>query len=54
MWRPARSGRIVNPKMAASQFRGGIIGTGAVVANAIHNATGRRVRDFPITPDRLM
>ncbi|ALG73019.1 dehydrogenase [Azospirillum thiophilum] len=111
-------GRIVNPKMAASQFRGGIImglglalmeetqfdarkgrimnrtladyhlpvhldvpdidviwtdipdphtpmgargigeigitGTGAAVANAIHNATGRRVRDFPITLDRLL
>lgn len=111
-------GRILNPKMAASQFRGGIImglglalmeetqfderngrimnrtlsdyhlpvhldvpeieviwtdipdphapmgargigeigitGTGAAVANAIYNATGRRVRDFPITPDKLL
>ncbi|MCW2239806.1 xanthine dehydrogenase family protein molybdopterin-binding subunit [Azospirillum canadense] len=32
----------------------GITGTGAAVANAIHNATGRRVRDFPITLDQLL
>jgi len=32
----------------------GITGTGAAVANAIHNATGRRVRDFPITLDKLL
>ncbi|MDR6773216.1 xanthine dehydrogenase family protein molybdopterin-binding subunit [Azospirillum sp. BE72] len=32
----------------------GITGTGAAVANAIHNATGRRVREFPITLDKLL
>ncbi|MBP2296158.1 xanthine dehydrogenase family protein molybdopterin-binding subunit [Azospirillum rugosum] len=32
----------------------GITGTGAAVANAIYNATGRRVRDFPITLDKLL
>jgi xanthine dehydrogenase YagR molybdenum-binding subunit len=32
----------------------GITGVGAAVANAIHNATGRRVRDLPITPDKLL
>ena len=32
----------------------GIVGTAAAVANAIFNATGRRVRDFPITLDKLM
>jgi xanthine dehydrogenase YagR molybdenum-binding subunit len=112
------TGRIVNPKMAASQFRGGIImglglalmeetqfdertgrimsrsladyhvpvhmdvpeieviwtdipdphspmgvhgigeigitGVGAAVANAVYNATGRRVRDLPITLDKLL
>ncbi|MFP5515682.1 MAG: molybdopterin cofactor-binding domain-containing protein, partial [Alphaproteobacteria bacterium] len=32
----------------------GITGTGAAVANAIHNATGRRVRQFPITLDKLL
>jgi xanthine dehydrogenase YagR molybdenum-binding subunit len=32
----------------------GIVGTAAAVANAIFNATGRRVRDFPITLDKLI
>ena len=32
----------------------GITGTGAAIANAIHNATGRRVRELPITLDKLM
>jgi len=29
-------------------------GAGAAVANAIYNACGVRVRDYPITPDRLL
>jgi xanthine dehydrogenase YagR molybdenum-binding subunit len=32
----------------------GICGAGAAIANAIHNATGVRVRDFPITLDKLL
>lgn len=32
----------------------GITGTGAAIANAIYNATGKRVRDLPITLDKLM
>jgi xanthine dehydrogenase YagR molybdenum-binding subunit len=32
----------------------GITGVAAAVANAIYNATGRRVRDLPITPDELL
>ncbi|HET7387532.1 MAG TPA: xanthine dehydrogenase family protein molybdopterin-binding subunit [Nocardioidaceae bacterium] len=32
----------------------GIVGTPAAVANAVHNATGIRVRDLPITPDKLL
>ena len=32
----------------------GITGTAAAVANAIYNATGKRIRDYPITPDKIM
>jgi xanthine dehydrogenase YagR molybdenum-binding subunit len=32
----------------------GICGAAAAVANAIYNATGIRVRDYPITLDRLL
>ncbi|GGE78599.1 xanthine dehydrogenase family protein molybdopterin-binding subunit [Sphingomonas prati] len=32
----------------------GITGVAAAVANAVHNATGRRVRDLPITLDKLL
>jgi xanthine dehydrogenase YagR molybdenum-binding subunit len=31
----------------------GICGVGAAVANAIYDATGVRVRNFPITLDKL-
>lgn len=32
----------------------GIVGVAAAVANAVFNATGRRVRDLPITLDKLL
>ena len=32
----------------------GITGSAAAVANAIYNATGKRVRSYPITPDKIM
>ena len=32
----------------------GITGTAAAIANAIYNATGRRVRDLPVTLDKLL
>ena len=31
-----------------------IVGTAAAIANAVHHATGVRIRDLPITPDRLI
>ncbi len=32
----------------------GIVGAAASVANAIYNATGKRIREFPITPDKFV
>lgn len=32
----------------------GITGVAAAIANAVYNATGKRVRDLPITPDKLI
>jgi xanthine dehydrogenase YagR molybdenum-binding subunit len=32
----------------------GITGTGAAIANAVFHATGKRVRDLPITPEKLI
>jgi xanthine dehydrogenase YagR molybdenum-binding subunit len=32
----------------------GITGSVAAIANAVYHATGRRVRDLPITPDKLL
>jgi xanthine dehydrogenase YagR molybdenum-binding subunit len=31
----------------------GIVGVAAAIANAVYNATGTRVRDLPITLDKL-
>jgi CO/xanthine dehydrogenase Mo-binding subunit len=31
-----------------------IVSTGAVIANAIHDAVGVRVFDLPITPERVL
>jgi xanthine dehydrogenase YagR molybdenum-binding subunit len=32
----------------------GIVGAAAAVANAVYHATGTRVRDLPITPEKLL
>jgi xanthine dehydrogenase YagR molybdenum-binding subunit len=32
----------------------GIVGTAAAVANAVWHATGRRVRELPIRPEKLI
>ena len=44
----------VNPMGTKGIGEIGIVGTAAAVANAIHNATGIRIRDVPITPDKLL
>ncbi len=32
----------------------GITGVAAAIANAVFNATGKRLRDLPLTPDKLL
>ncbi|NRQ36650.1 xanthine dehydrogenase family protein molybdopterin-binding subunit [Nonomuraea sp. NN258] len=32
----------------------GIVGTAAAIGNAVHHATGRRIRDLPITPAKVL
>jgi len=32
----------------------GIVGTAAAIANAVYHATGVRVRDLPITIDKIL
>ena len=32
----------------------GIVGTAAAIANAIHHATGKRMRHLPITIDKVL
>lgn len=43
-----------NPQGARGIGEIGITGIAGAIANAIYNATGKRVRDFPITPDKLL
>jgi xanthine dehydrogenase YagR molybdenum-binding subunit len=45
---------ISSPMKAKGVGELGICGVGAALANAIYNATGVRVRDYPITLDKLL
>lgn len=44
----------VNPMGARGIGEIGIVGAGAAVANAVHNATGIRQRELPVTADRAL
>ncbi|WP_214102878.1 xanthine dehydrogenase family protein molybdopterin-binding subunit [Acrocarpospora catenulata] len=44
----------LNPMGAKGIGEIGIVGTAAAVANAVYHATGRRIRDLPITPAKLL
>ncbi len=43
-----------SPMKAQGYAELGICGVAAAVANAIYNATGIRVREYPITLDKLI
>ncbi|MFD0792730.1 xanthine dehydrogenase family protein molybdopterin-binding subunit [Mucilaginibacter litoreus] len=44
----------INPMGSKGMGEIALIGMAAAVANAVYNATGKRVRDLPITPDKLI
>jgi xanthine dehydrogenase YagR molybdenum-binding subunit len=44
----------INPMGAKGMGEIATIGVAAALANAVFNATGKRVRDLPITPDKLL
>jgi CO/xanthine dehydrogenase Mo-binding subunit len=44
----------VNPMGSKGIGEIGIVGAAAAIANAAHHATGIRVRDLPITADKLL
>ncbi|HDZ14280.1 MAG TPA: xanthine dehydrogenase family protein molybdopterin-binding subunit, partial [Pricia sp.] len=47
-----------DPTMSPMKAKGigelGLCGVAAAIANAIYNATGTRVREYPITCDKLL
>jgi xanthine dehydrogenase YagR molybdenum-binding subunit len=45
---------IVNALGAKGLGEIGIVGVAAAIANAVYHATGKRVRDLPITLDKVM
>ena len=44
---------IINPLGMKGVGEIGIVGVAAAVANAVYHATGKRVRELPITLDKL-
>jgi xanthine dehydrogenase YagR molybdenum-binding subunit len=46
--------RIVSPLGVKGMGELGMVGIPAAIANAVFHATGKRVRDLPITPDKLL
>ncbi len=45
---------VVNPLGAKGLGEIGVVGVAAAIANAVFHATGKRIRDLPITPDKLL
>jgi xanthine dehydrogenase YagR molybdenum-binding subunit len=45
---------LINPMGIKGIGEIGIVGVAAAIANAVYHATGKRVRDLPITLDKVM
>ncbi|HEX7318348.1 MAG TPA: xanthine dehydrogenase family protein molybdopterin-binding subunit [Pyrinomonadaceae bacterium] len=46
--------KVVNPLGVKGMGELGMVGIPAAIANAVFHATGKRVRELPITPDKLL
>jgi xanthine dehydrogenase YagR molybdenum-binding subunit len=46
--------RVVNPLGVKGMGELGMVGIPAAIANAVFHATGKRIRELPITPDKLL
>jgi xanthine dehydrogenase YagR molybdenum-binding subunit len=46
--------KVVNPLGVKGMGELGMVGIPAAIANAVFHATGRRIRELPITPDKLL
>jgi xanthine dehydrogenase YagR molybdenum-binding subunit len=53
VWFVNKPDPIINPIGAKGLGEIALIGLAAAISNAIYNATGKRVRDLPITPEKL-
>lgn len=45
---------VVNPLGAKGLGEIGLVGVAAAIANAVFHATGKRICDLPITPDKVL
>lgn len=45
---------VLNPNGAKGIGEVGLVGFAAAVANAVYHATGKRIRELPITPDKVL
>jgi xanthine dehydrogenase YagR molybdenum-binding subunit len=45
---------VVNPLGVKGVGEIGLVGVAAAIANAVYHATGKRVRELPITLDKLL
>lgn len=50
----AEEDKIVNPLGVKGLGELGMVGIPAAIANAVYHATGKRIRDLPITPDKIL
>jgi xanthine dehydrogenase YagR molybdenum-binding subunit len=49
-----KSDPVTNPMGSKGIGEVSIVGVAAAITNAVFNATGKRVRDLPVTPDKLL